>query len=407
MSQHLSPKIVSNGLVFCGDAANTKSFRGIGGTNLLTGISYGYNNTDTSTFKYQRGLENVYIPALGSRLATACYIYNDYNGGSGQCCPFILYHGGGFVVSPNTTYTYATIYKTLTGYTNANYMYRYEYTTGGSYVTEGGVHSNSNRVSLGDGWWYAWGQFTTAATTGQISSVPMAHYEYATNNTVYVVASSITQGTYVHDPRYLVPFGTARLDTVAGGGGLIDISRSGNDASLINGPTFNSTNGGSISFDGSNDYVNVNSSANVLSTTAYTKMAFIYPTSLLTSNNIISGGNSGQHAFWLGGGNKFQAGHNGNWSTVVSTSTITANNWYFGAVTFSSANGWKLYFNGTLEASSISTTTFTGTGFIRIGAYDTGNNFTGNIACPIVYNRELTATEIAQNFNALRGRFGI
>jgi hypothetical protein len=34
-----------------------------------------------------------------------------------------------------------------------------------------------------------------------------------------------------------------------------DLSRGGNNGSLINGPTFNSANGGSIVFDGSNDYV--------------------------------------------------------------------------------------------------------------------------------------------------------
>ena len=34
-----------------------------------------------------------------------------------------------------------------------------------------------------------------------------------------------------------------------------DLSRSGNNGSLINGPTFNSLNGGSIVFDGSNDFI--------------------------------------------------------------------------------------------------------------------------------------------------------
>ena len=41
-----------------------------------------------------------------------------------------------------------------------------------------------------------------------------------------------------------------------------DISRSGNNGTLINGPTFNSSNGGSIVFDGTNDYVNLSDSDN-------------------------------------------------------------------------------------------------------------------------------------------------
>ena len=36
-----------------------------------------------------------------------------------------------------------------------------------------------------------------------------------------------------------------------------------------------------------------------------------------------------------------------------------------------------------------------------------GNGNTGNIAQVSIYNRALTASEISQNFNALRGRFGI
>lgn len=193
------------------------------------------------------------------------------------------------------------------------------------------------------------------------------------------------------------------------GSSCFDISVSGNGGTLGAGVSFSQVNGGSFAFNGTNNtaYVDVNSSANVLSSTDYTKMAFIYPTSLATSNNIISGGNSGQHAFWLAGGNTFQAGHNGNWSTVVSTSTVSVNNWFFGAVSFSSTTGWRMYFNGVQQATSVSATTFTGTGFIRLGAYDTGNNFTGNIACPLVYNRVLTPDEVLQNFNALKGRFGL
>jgi len=38
-----------------------------------------------------------------------------------------------------------------------------------------------------------------------------------------------------------------------------DLSRGGNNGALTNGPTFNSANGGSIVFDGTNDYVQVTS----------------------------------------------------------------------------------------------------------------------------------------------------
>lgn len=186
-----------------------------------------------------------------------------------------------------------------------------------------------------------------------------------------------------------------------------DISLSGNNSVLTNGPTFNTSNGGSIVFDGSDDYVNVNSGASLLSSVNYTKIAWFYVTNFGTANNIISGGNTGLHAFWLFASNKLNAGHNGFWNTVVSTTTLSLNTWYCGAVTFNTTSGWKLYLNGVQEATSVSTTTFTGTGDIQIGRYQTGNNYTGRIAIAQVYNRVLSGAEILQNYNAQKSRFGL
>lgn len=187
-----------------------------------------------------------------------------------------------------------------------------------------------------------------------------------------------------------------------------DVSGNSNNGALTNGPTFNSSNGGSIVFDGVDDCVLVNSNANILSKTAYTKTAWFYTTSFGTNNNIISGGNSGQHAFWLGASSYLRAGHNGNWNTVVTTTSMSLNTWYYGAVTFNTSTGWILYLNGIQETTSLDTTTFTGNQEILIGAYSTaGNVYTGRIATSLVYNRVLTSTEILQNYNATKSRFGL
>jgi hypothetical protein len=185
-----------------------------------------------------------------------------------------------------------------------------------------------------------------------------------------------------------------------------DISRRGNNGTLTNGPTFNSANGGAIVFDGVNDCIVVSSNANILSKTSYTKISWFYITSYLY--NIISGGNSGAHAFWLGGTANLRAGHNGAWSTVVSTTNLSLNTWYFGAVTFNTTNGWKLYVNGVQESTSVSTTTYTGNDEILVGAYGTGTNvFAGRIAVAQVYNKVLTDQEILQNYNATKTRYGL
>ena len=186
-----------------------------------------------------------------------------------------------------------------------------------------------------------------------------------------------------------------------------DLSGSGNTSALTNGPTFNSSNLGAFVLDGSNDYILVNSQANILSKTAYTKIAYIYISNFSTSNNIISGGFSGQHAFWMFGTNKLNAGHNGAWNTVVGATSLSLNTWYFAAVTYSDSTGWKLYLNGREDGTSATTTTFNGNQEIVIGAYSSGNNFTGRIASVQVYNRVLSASEIVQNYNATKRRYGL
>jgi len=188
------PDIKEDGLVLALDGANYKSFKGVPATNILNQISYSSGNTDTALFKYTQGSENVNIPSLGYVNSKYVDFYNDYGGGSGNCCPNLFYYGTGLAVSSSTTYTYSIIYKTTTGYTHPNYMYRYEFNSSGTYLTEGGVHSDSNRTSLGDGWWFAWGQFTTQATTATLSTY-LFHYEYATQNRVYVYKAALYAGT--------------------------------------------------------------------------------------------------------------------------------------------------------------------------------------------------------------------
>ena len=189
------------------------------------------------------------------------------------------------------------------------------------------------------------------------------------------------------------------------GNTVYDLSGSGNTSALTNGPTYLSSNLGAFVLDGSNDYILVNSQANILSKTAYTKIAYIYISNFSTANNIISGGFSGQHAFWMSSTDKLHAGHNGAWNTVVGATSLSLNTWYFAAVTYSDSTGWKLYLNGREDGTSATTTTFTGNQEIVIGAYSSGNNFTGRISNIQVYNRTLTATEIFQNYHATKGRY--
>jgi len=98
----------------------------------------------------------------------------------------------------------------------------------------------------------------------------------------------------------------------------------------------------------------------------------------------------------------------------TSGTDIIQGQWFHVAVT-KSGSTFKIYLNGTLrKTDTITSTAFVGTSnSLRLGGAGDGNTGAfyyyakNNISCLKMYNAALSADEISQNFNALRGRFGI
>ena len=68
----------------------------------------------------------------------------------------------------------------------------------------------------------------------------------------------------------------------------------------------------------------------------------------------------------------------------------------------------RLYLNGALVASQAHTGTIGNSGVSRISGYDNGAEiWDGNIGMLTVHNVALTASQVLQNYNALKGRFGL
>jgi hypothetical protein len=176
-------------------------------------------------------------------------------------------------------------------------------------------------------------------------------------------------------------------------------------ASLVNGPTFDPSNGGSIVFDGVDDQA----TTNVPGQSTATLMAWVYPytssdASGLYFEGIIDNDTPGLYGQGFGpNGSTYGAILDDTfWSTGVS---VDLNTWQLVAMSFNS-NTAKFYKNG-VEAASFSYTqgALTSTNYLIGKSNANAQYFNGKIANVKIYNRVLTSAEIQQNYQAEQYRF--
>jgi len=196
-----------------------------------------------------------------------------------------------------------------------------------------------------------------------------------------------------------------------------DLSGLGNTGTLTNGPTYNSSNLGSIVFDGVDDYVQIPARSSNILTTLSMECWFKANGTPLNGFHVLfqkEGGFSGGSVYGLRSlpNSTFYAmichdSLSENQKFLYSTTTLTNGIWYHIASTLDGSYNWRIYVNGVLENSSVLTAfPFQNSSAINIGTGD--SRYTnGNISNLKIYNKALTAAEVSQNFNALRGRFGI
>ena len=184
-----------------------------------------------------------------------------------------------------------------------------------------------------------------------------------------------------------------------------DLSRGGNNGTLTNGPTFDSGNGGSIVFDGVDDYVNCGITNNT-STSSYSIWFFI--SSIPVVSRVLFSDNNTKAGLGFFGGNSFIicCGGSGNFQRRSDLLNINSNGWNNVVITYNNRIP-SCYING-LESNYLSIESWTNTtNSFEIGRRSTGSNFVGNIAQVSIYNRALTPQEIQQNYNTTKTRFGL
>lgn len=405
-----APGIETDGLIFAMDQGNARSYKGPAITNLAqsltvvgTGTAAGYSSVASAAIED--------IPGLGPTAFNYNTIQNDYPAVSTNCCPSLFGYNSGQAVTPNTTYTYAIVYKCDSGYTNGNYMYRYEYTAnGGSLTIEQGIFSTTNRAYLGNGWYWAWGTFTTQATTNWLGYMGAYYYRSSTTPDKLAVAKVLlVQGTYTSlHPSYWPAPATARSGTTV----IYDQTRRNATLTAAN-LTYGSD--GYFSFNGSTSTLIFPENSDFNTQTPSVEVWF--NTSNVGQSGFFfeKGQVNTQYSLFLAGGaifwrQKFSGGFT---ELLASASTYLTNNvWNHVVGTFSSGTR-RIYVNGVLATSDTQTGTIeTNANGCSIGVYGGFNGvrdyyFNGTIGNLKVYNRVLSASEVFGNFSALRGRYGI
>jgi hypothetical protein len=193
-----------------------------------------------------------------------------------------------------------------------------------------------------------------------------------------------------------------------------DISRGGNNGTLVNGPTFNSGSGGSIIFDGVDDYANipipsVNSYDTIticgfIKWLSYGEDMFLGMTTydVWTAGNCLGFNNGASNVIGINAATVTSLGLLGNWryyTFVMNKSGLLSTN--------------KIYINGVSVGPLTAVVASDGNipGFntnLRLCSWNNGG-FNGNMQYGNlqVYNRELSPQKILQNFNATKSRFGL
>lgn len=184
-----------------------------------------------------------------------------------------------------------------------------------------------------------------------------------------------------------------------------DLSGNKNDGTLINGPTFNSANGGSIVFDGIDDRVTLNSPSGINYGNILTAFMWVK----LNNYNVVLAGhqsfNHGGYLFHPLSSNLLYTSINGGSPVSINGVGILLGVWYH-LVVVRNVTSIQWYKNGVSLGTNTSSN---GDNIVSsIGSYIGGGfPLNGNIASVQIYNRALSASEILQNYNATKGRFGL
>jgi len=377
------PKVVEDGLVLSLDPGNI--FKSVDSTsnNFLQngsfagglGVTYeqGSNPTNTIIELENPGDSNYVLRQNGSNTE---YQMNIDGGAQGT-------------LSASTQYVMSGWYATSDDYNGGDTMFHARaYSTGGSHnATGNGIGTLLYSVEIGGLTWEY--RYQTITTPSDYSGNFDWYMGYGTTNTTgyrYYTGLKVEEGSFPS---------------------LLDLSRNGNDAKIINGTSYSSANGGSLVFDGVNDYANI---GNVGSPQQFTFSCWLNATELNKDANnnyrrvLVSSVSANIVLIEQGGPISFRVPGHTNQNNYTAGS-VSLNTWTQITCVYDQ-DYRKIYQNGNLEGQQQIGSATVNFGNIQITDVS-GQIFKGFISNIQLYNKALTASEIKQNYNATRGRYGI
>ena len=231
-----------------------------------------------------------------------------------------------------------------------------------------------------------------------------------TNQGFYIWHPQVESGSSVG--RYVPTYGTS-ITAPTTVNNLSSDTPGGLYTGTLNGPTFNTD--GSFQFDGTDDDIETGlnwTPANQFSFTMWFNLDTIkewhnlvdmFNTDSLRNFQLFVEGNGDYRIYW---------GNSSTGSFAITSPTTAANTWYFGAFTSDGENG-TLYRYGNGTTDSVSATAPGGTYSVkpvvlgRRGDSSASGFVDGKIGEFQFYNTELSASEILQNYNATKGKYGV
>jgi hypothetical protein len=450
-----SPIVVSEGLVFYFDPINTRSYAGTGltGYNLINTAIVGtftngpaYDSANKGSINFD-GVDD-YIDfgssttfKLIDNFTLSAWVKSTVYGDRailGNFGPSTDYSGFNLNIQPSNKFAFLTgsaasatyLYSNDTFLLNKWYHLTAVRSNGTNYLYVNGVGQSSTNTQVVKysnqnfyfGKWYS--NLTGFYHNGHIASAAL--YNRALSSTEILQNYNATKKRF--SPEENIVTNGLVLNIDAGnnlrypGTGITALNIAGVGATgvLINGVGFGVSSGGSFIFDGTNDYIDCgkDSITNFVTTTMSAEIMF-QTTGATNRPHLIGRGTNGSAGqfvlilesfvplprmrFYLDKGSGWTAAATGN-------TTIQNNQWYHVVGVYDGINAY-VYVNGTLDVSAASTGTLSSTpsDSVTVGFFtgSAAHYLTGKIPFARLYNRALSSTEILQNYNALKGRYGL